>query len=373
MGKRANLATVQMSSVVPAQGYQAMPLRTGYESVVASRLGKDFAFNAKQDGEVVKVTDRFISVKYKDGTKDGIALGKYHGPMAGKFVSHDMLTDFTNGSKFKQGDVIAWNGGYFERDLFSKTNVTMKTGIIATVALLESNDTLEDGSAISERASKLLRTSISKRRTLLVTFDQEVKNLVKVGDELDYSSVLGTIVDTGIGNADYDDAAIAALSKLSNTSPKSKLTGKAANIEIAYLGEKEDMSPGLRELADEHDKRRGQLANATGARMSKTCQAKESVFFGGEKLLPNTMAITIYIDTESNSGVGDKTVVCNQLKTIHGRVMFGRNETEDGRPIDVIFGWGSVNNRIVGSPLITGSINTTLAKAMEIMVELYEK
>lgn len=234
-GKRANLASVQMSSVVPAAGYMAMPLRTGYESVVASRLGKDFAFSAKQDGEVVRVTENFVAVKYEDGKKDGIKIGRYHGPMAGKFVSHNMLTDVTKGSKFKQGDVLAWNEGYFERDLFAKGNVVMKTGIIATVALLESNDVLEDGSAISERASKMLRARLSKRRTFLLTFDQEVKNLAKVGDKLDYSSVLGTIVDTGIGSADYDDAAIAALAKLANTSPKSKLSGEVSNIEIAYM------------------------------------------------------------------------------------------------------------------------------------------
>ena len=69
-------------------------------------------------------------------------------------------------------------------------------------------------------------------------------------------------------------------------------------------------------------------------------------------------------------GVGDKGVFANQLKTIVGRVMTGVNETQSGIPIDAIFGFQSISNRVVLSPQIigttTGALKVIGKKAAEI-------
>lgn len=373
LGKRANLASVQMSAVVPAAGYSSIPYRTGYESVIGSRLDKDFVFNALEDGVVKSIKKDYIAVEYKSGKKDGSILGVSHGSVAGKFISHFHETDFKEGDTFKVGSVIAWNRSFFERDFFSKTNVTMKIGALLTVAMLESNDTLEDGCAVDKKTAKLLSTKLTKQRTIVLTFDQELVNAKKLGDTVHKDDVLGTIVDTGIGVSDYDDKAIAALARLANTSPKAKLSGLISNMDLVYYGDIDDMSPGLQGLCKAENKRRGAIAKNTGDGSSPTAEVKDRTFFGGEEILENTVAIRYFIDDDGDCGIGDKLVIGNQLKSIVGREMVGQNTTADGRPINVIFGWNSVNARIVLSPIKMGVVCTTCEAAMGRMIELYEK
>lgn len=50
-----------------------------------------------------------------------------------------------------------------------------------------------------------------------------------------------------------------------------------------------------------------------------------------------------------------KGVFANQLKTIVGRIMHGENRTAAGEPVDAIFGYLSVNDRIVRSPEVIGT------------------
>ncbi|MFO5890825.1 hypothetical protein ACLBSJ_34060, partial [Klebsiella pneumoniae] len=61
----------------------------------------------------------------------------------------------------------------------------------------------------------------------------------------------------------------------------------------------------------------------------------------------NHIIIRVFIDHDLPCGVGDKGVVANQMKTVFSRVMTGRNETEDGRNIDLLFGNTSVEERMV--------------------------
>ena len=49
-----------------------MPLRTGYENIVAHKVDKAFAFPAKDAGRVIDKKDNVVIVEYKDGTKEAI-------------------------------------------------------------------------------------------------------------------------------------------------------------------------------------------------------------------------------------------------------------------------------------------------------------
>lgn len=371
MGKRQNLASIQQSAVVAAKGYGSMGVRTGYEGVIASRCDDTMAFTAKQSGKVTKVNDRRIVVEYGDGSTDTQKLGVVHGVNAGDVVPHHIVTDLQIGTKVEPGDVLSWNDGFFERDLFSKGNVVLKTGVPATIALIEGNDVLEDGSAISERMSDLLTTSISKRKTLLVEFDKEVLNLVKVGDTVDYETVLCSIRDQSLNTLEQDDASIAALGRLASSSPKAKFAGKVTNVEVFYMGETSDMSESLQAIVKADSRRRAKDRKDEGPLTASTGQINEPTFVGGEKVIPNTVAISIYIDDELKSALGDKSVVANQLKTVHGRVMQGRNETEDGTPIDILFGWRSVMARIVLSVIMQGLGNRVMRKLSNDVLEAY--
>lgn len=368
--KRINLATVQQSAVVAASGYTAMPLRTGGESVVGTRTSDKFAASAKGNGKILSVGAKSITIQYDDGTKEGFDLGVVHGTSSGDAIPHKVITDMKVGDKVVAGDIVAWNVGFFQRDEFSPSNVVMKTGVLAKIALMENNDTLEDGSAISPRMSTQMTTTVSKRKTLLINYDQEVSNLVKVGDKVDFDTVLATIMEREVAGLLDEDATLAALGKLSSKSPKAKFSGEVTNMDVFYMGGFEGMSDSLVSVVEQSNKERAKRRRAIGNSVATTGEVFESTFIGGEKIIPGTVIITIYIDHGLPMGVGDKLVVGNQLKSVPGRVMVGTNQTEDGQDIDVIFSWKGVDNRIVLSPKKMGIVNSTMAALSKRFAEI---
>ena len=72
------------------------------------------------------------------------------------------------------------------------------------------------------------------------------------------------------------------------------------------------------------------------------------------------MAIKVTFASPVGTGVGDKAVFGNQMKTVVGRVIEGIHETENGDWYDSIFGCKSIQDRIVLSPLLLGTTNTLL-------------
>lgn len=357
---------------MPAVGYEMAPYRTGYEAVTASRVSDFFVFRAKQAGEVTSVKPNMIKVTYEDGSTEGYRLGVKHGKVAGEVIPHGYTTDLTIGHKFQAGHVLAWNTGFYVRDLFSPGNVTQLMGVTATIALTEGNDTLEDGSAISEAFTKKLATPASKEIGILVDATQEVRNLVQVGDELTFNSKLMTIEEGILAGGDKSDESLLALSRLSSQNPKAKKGGKVSRIEVFYNGEIEDFSPSLQAIIKADNKRRAkEVKDLNRGKAGKTGQVKEAVFVAGEKLLENTAVIVIYLDYMIASGIGDKDVICNQLKTIHGRLMTGTNQTESGIPIDYRFGGRSVNDRIVRSFIVQGTANRVIETKNAQLAEAY--
>lgn len=53
--------------------------------------------------------------------------------------------------------------------------------------------------------------------------------------------------------------------------------------------------------------------------------------------------------------------------------MTGRNETKSGKPIDCIFGYQSISNRIVTSAETLGTSNTLLKLITQEVIDIYRK
>lgn len=350
--KRVVLSDVQYSSIVPTKGYMASPYSTGYDRVMGSRVGSKFVFVAKANGKVVKAKGN-LSVLYSDGEKEGVKLGIWHGEVAGNSVSHTMITDYSEGDSFKEGDVLAWNHGFFERDFIDSKNVVMKLGAMSFVALVEGNDVLEDGCAISTELAESLTTQITKRKTLLLDFGKNIDILKNVGDKVNYDDIIANISNYIEGIEDTE-ASLQALEKFSGSNPTAGSSGTITGMELIYMGEKADMAPKLRELADRFDKLKAKDKRELGGVRSGNCRVNNSVFFGGERVVEDTLAISIFIDEESPMIIGDKKVFGNQLKSVVGRIMTGVNETESGLKLGARFGTRSVFARIVESPMIIG-------------------
>lgn len=358
--KRINFIAIQQAQGIFADGYQPAPLRTGYEQVVAQRTTSLFAAAAEQDGEVIDVNKYALVVRYNDGKETSIELGKRFGNAAGVHYPHQVKTLLKKGDKVQRGDILAFNEKFFVPDVFDPKQVSMKVGVLCRVALMDNIDTLEDGSAISERVAELLNTQMTEIRTVEVRFDQLVHNLVQLGDTVGLDSILCTIEDPETAyNPLFNDAALDTLKRISSMTPRAKVEGTVTRVECFYHGDFDELSLNLQEIARESDRERKRRAKAMNE-PAYTGQVDTSFRVKGNALDPDTMAIRIYIDHNVGAGVGDKGVFGNQMKTVFSRVLAGTNTTENGDALDAVFGNTSIDERMVHSPKLMGTTNTLL-------------
>lgn len=351
---------IQNSQTTHCDKYTPTPLRTGYERVIAHRTPPLYASTAREDGKVTIVTDKTVTVQYKSGEIAQFPIGRQFGRWSGHDIPQDLITELKEGQSLKKGDVITYNERYFQRDTLDPSQVLFKMNMMAYVSMIEMEDTLEDSSVISPALAERLITTATHVRNVKVSFDQEIRNLVKVGEQLESESILCTIHNRLEGNTDvFDDKALSTLSHLSTASPKAKLKGNVDKIDVFYTGELEDMSPSLRQLAEESDSRVRRTYKELG---KKAVDGRVDVGHrvDGHPMALDEAVVRLYITGPETMGEGDKMVFANQMKSVVGRVMSGINKTETNVPIDAMFGYQSFANRIALSPELLGTTNTLL-------------
>lgn len=370
--KRANFISIQNAHGMACVGYHQAQVRTGYESVIPYRVGATYAVMAKKNGKVTGLNSLGVIVTYADGEVIGVEIGRKYGNAAGLTIPHEIITPLKLGDEFEAGDPIAYNSGFFEPDFFNPKNIVLKFSMTAKTVLLESSDTLEDSCAISTKLSDRMRTRITKMRTIIVNFNQQIHDLVSVGDNVEYDSILCVIEDAvSASSGVLDESTVDTLKVLTSQAPQAKLRGKVERVEVFYHGEKEDMSPTLRAISSESDQRLTSRLRSQGKRAFNG-RVDENYRVENDALQIDSAAINVYISAEVSAGVGDKGVFGNQLKTVFGRVFSDNVKTESGTPIDAVFGAKSVDDRIVQSPFIIGTTTTLLNVIAKKAVELYE-
>ncbi len=370
--KRVNFVGIQNSHTVACKGYQPPVVRTGYEQVIAHRTSDTFAYSARKAGKVISVSEHGIVIEYENGEQKGIELGRKFGNAAGMTIPHEIVTDMKVGQKFKKGDIIAYNSGFFQRDFLNPSNVVWKSGITIKTALMESTKTFEDSSSISKRVSELLTTKVTYVRTIIINFADTIRRLVKTGDILEPEDILCIIEDPVTSNAGvFDEETIDTLKMLSAHTPQAKYKGKVERIIVYYYGDKEDMSESLRTVANASDRELGNRNRATGKR-AFTGRVDDSFRVEGDPIPLDSLAIQIYITSDVPAGTGDKGVFANQMKTVFGDVFEREIVSESGVQIDAIFGAKSIADRIVNSPFIIGTTTTLLKVISKKAVAAYK-
>lgn len=359
--KRINFISIQHSHGVACDGYQVNPVRTGYERVIPSRVGKLFAKVAEQNGKVLMVKDKLLRVEYEDGQVVNLEIGRRYGTVPGKVVPHDIVTFWKKGDTFERGDALIYNTGFFARDPIFPTTILWKAGVIGTVAMIEEKQTYEDASGISRRIANKMSTKQTYVGDVTVKFDQDIRNALTVGTKVDLDSILCTIIDAGIASEDED---LSVLNELKNANPKAGVKGVIDRIEVFYHGDKDDMSTSLRELADKSDSERKRLAKDMGETYTSG-QVDSGMRIKGNPLEFENAVIKFYITKNMGMEEGDKAVVGNQLKTVISGIFTGDIRTQSGKLIDGKFSWQAQDNRVVyAAPTIATTI--TLLKHISV-------
>lgn len=369
--KRVNFISIQHAQGISAKGYQPTPLRTGYERVIPHRVSDLYAYTAKKSGKVTKVTKEAVTVEYEDGETVIIQLGRRFGKAADSIYPHEVITNLQVGDKVKEGDGVTYNPQFFTPDPLDNRRLVWKAGVMCRTAIYEATDTFEDSSAISERIANEMRSDITHTRELIFSFDQVVRQMVEVGSVVDSESILCIIEDSVTADSDmFDDETYETLRLLSANSPKAKYGGTVEKIEVLYHGDKEDMSESLRKLADQSDRALAKERRAMGQEVV-TGGVDDTLRVNNKSLELDSMVVRVYITQEEPTGIGDKGVFGNQMKTIFARVMSGTNETESGEEIDAVFGYQSISNRILLSPEIAGTTNTLMRVLSKRVADVY--
>lgn len=297
---------------------------------------------------------------YDDGSEEGHQLGRRFGNAAGMVIPHEVVTPLKVGDRVNLGDPICYNNGFFEPDFFNPKQIVLKNATSVKTVLWESTDTLEDGSSISKKASELLRTKITKKKTVVVSFDQSVSKLVKVGDVVDADTSLCIIENAETANNKlFDESSIDTLRAVSAQSPRAGVKGVVERVEIYYYGDIEDMSKSLQALAAQGDKQLRKEGTSVG-RKPFTGSVDGGFRLDSDPLPMDAMAIRVYITSSVGTGVGDKAAFCHQLKSVISSVMEDPLISEDGDVIDAVFGGKSIQARIVSSSDMLGTSMTLL-------------
>jgi hypothetical protein len=358
--KRVNFVSIQQKHAIACEGYHQHIVRTGYESVLAHRTDDLYAYTAKQPGKVTGLNEKGIIVEYADGTSTGYEIGRRFGNSQGLTVAHEVVTPLKVGDEVALGDVIVYNTGFFEPDFFNAKRVVWKNSLNVRTVLWESTQTHEDSSSLSRKISAKLSARVTKVKMIVVGFDQHVSHLVQSGQAVNAESVLCVIQDAVTANNKlFNEQSIETLKALQAQTPRAHVQGTVEKIEVFYHGDKEDMSESIRELCDWGDAQLKKRAQAVGMKAS-TGEVDGGFRIENNPLGLDEVAIRIYITSNVGAGVGDKGVFANQLKTCFGEVMEHPLRSEDGQEIDAVFGYRSLEARIVESPMIIGQVATLL-------------
>lgn len=364
--KRAAFKSIQDSHTIPVVGQEQAMLRTGYDYVLPYRVNNKYALTAEQDGKIVSLSKNKLVIEYIDGARRTYKIGKWYSrEEAGVSYLHELKVDKKKGDTFNKGEILYYDTGFFEKDWLHDDKIVYKHGATLRTALVEADQTYEDSSAITVKGSQKLITKSSKVHTYRIDFNTTISDMVEVGSKIKAGDTLFAM-SSGTISEDMDEETKKALLELSTTSPSTKYTGIVGRIEIYYTGSIEDMTPSLKKLAEESN---NQFSREKGRKV--TGDTKGTLLINGKPIDKNQAVIKIYIDVEEPFGFGDKSVFANQLKTTVGEVFTYDITTEDGEPIDAIFGERSVYARIVLSPFIIGTTNTLLEVIRKKAVEAY--
>lgn len=367
-GKRANFIQIQNGHVIPINDMSAPVVRTGYEAILPYRLGEDYCYMAEDDGVVESVNgSKNIKVTFKSGKKKTIKLGSWNSKEeSGVSYKHTLITNLKKGDKFKKGNTISYDNAFFEPDIFDTTRIIFKTGTSLRMALMETSSTYEDATTISHKVSNKLGTTITKSKSFVLDIEDNIINMVSIGDKVEPNDLLFSIATSNLVDEDgkFDKDSLAILQNIKNRSPKAKMRGKIQNIKVFYNCDITELSKTLKNLAEESDKRLD--GEFTG-------KVNSSYSIKGKPLNINQVEVKVYIEDDIKANIADKLVMALQLKCTISDVYKNELKSEDGLDVEGTFSTKSISNRIVLSTTSNSTATTVMKVLKNKVVEDYFK
>lgn len=362
---------------------KSMPLlvTNGADQAMPYMASDTFAFKAKEEGTVVEKTDEYMIIEYKNPitNNDGTTYTREYIDLSsnvmknsdgGFFINMQLTTDLSVGKKFKKGDIVAYDPTSFSSSIGEDDNLAYNLGVLAKVAIMNTDEGFEDSTSVSEWLSEAMATDVVVEKEVDLAKTTNVYNMVKVGqpiqegdpliifqnafDENDANLLLKNITDP-----EY-------VSDLGRIRLKSKYTGVIQDIKIYRTCEvDEEMSESLTKIVNDYEKgiKAKRLIykknNIPGSNLLDPDYKMEPT--GKMKNNTDGVKIVFYISYNDKLSVGDKTVAQSANKgVVKGIFPKGQSPFSEYRPneeIHALFAARSFNARMVTSVWSSGAIN----------------
>lgn len=357
---------------------KSMPLliTNGADEAMPYISSDTFSYKAKMNGIVTEITDEYMIVDYKTGN-DGVS--KYEmislkeevkkNSDGGFFITLKLGTDLRVGDKFKRGDIIAYDHSSYSKTSGENDNLSYNVGVLAKVAILNTDEGFEDSTSVSDWLSESMATDVVVEKDKDISKNTNVYSIAKVGQEIQEGDPLiifqnsfdekdANLLLKNITDSEY-------VSDLGRIKLKSKYTGVIQDIKIYRTCEIEDMSDSLKKIVTEYESR----IKAEKKMYKKFNMEGENLLDPDYKMQPtgimknNTdgVKIVFYIKYNDKLSVGDKVVAQSAnkgvIKNIFPKGLEPFSEYRSGEPIHALFAARSFNARMVTSVWVSGAIN----------------
>lgn len=358
-------------------------VRTGYEKVIAHHSRMPFAYPAENDGSIIDIDEdlNLMKIRYKDGSIYVLNYGEQYTKASGFYSTQNLVVNnLKAGDKFKKGDILIYNSGYFTADPFG-TQVNLNHGRMANVAMVELADTMEDSDRLTRKLVEDLVIQPVHVRDIIIDKNTTVHEIAKVGTELRSTDAL-LVFDDSTLPPEYaaDEDLLNSLIKLNRSIPKAKYDSKVVKIEVLHKVDTSELSDSIKKIvryATKDKEGKAKYAQSSGA-MNADSYHTDDVYknnkYNGKDIDENAVIIKFYLQQSLGMNAGDKVVFAGSLKSVTSKVVEDTMMTEDGSlEVEACMSNSSQLNRIVLDAPLMGTLNRVLETMEKEILNIYSE
>lgn len=332
---RQAMQIAQTGHTMPIKSSSKQLIGSGMNKTLAFMISDDFAFKAKKDGVITKLDRKngLAILTYDDGTKDAIDLSdKLDKNSNMGFYIHQLFEMvYTEGERFKAGDVIAYNPSYFTG---KGKNVDYKPGSLAKIAIAATDNAYEDSTLISESLGLKCTAKINMLKQVALGKNAVIHSILNIGDHVETG---GHIIEFTNSFDDPDTSEFLQqlsanigsdnIESLTHDTIDAKFSGIITNIELYYNCPLEELDASLQKLIKQYRDRLNSRAAAikdvyTGSVHVPPLEQVSSKKVGKQEFPDGGgVIINIWIEYEDVMGKGDKLTFSTALKGVVSKVL----------------------------------------------------
>lgn len=388
--ERLCMSISQSKHLVPVASQCSSPISYDMERI-APYMSNDFAFQAKQDGKVVEISEDLMIVQYADGSFDDIDLSDHpaRNTDGGFYIMNKMDACLKVGNKFKAGDILAFDKKTIN-DLDFFGDPCANVGTLARVAFESNGSVFEDSGYITDDFAHRFATQITKQKRVILSKFANIKYMAKIGQHVQANDPILAFDDT---EDEFSSQLLASITEqladddevTATSAPVvSKYTGVIKDIQIIYTVPPEDMSPSLRKVVENYSKDAAKREKVVGK--YRDIRDANAIMKSSEISIPDSrgkvagtkidegVIIDFYIEYEDVAGNGDKGSITALKFTVCNVVpseLAGYTEFNPDRKIEVYVASFGAFKRMVADVEKIGILTKVLVESKRMLKDEY--